>query len=440
MWQVPAAVLDSADHDSVAQCLAQFFVDKSRVRRPGRGDLSSGEPTSFDVLELTDGRIVERQSSPQLLDGRVVGRVWTYRDITEQRRAEEALRDESRVLELVNATGRELATKRDLRSAVQAVTDAGTQMIGAQFGAFFYNMTDEKGRDVSSVHPLGRARRGVRRNSATRARRRCSARPFAASRRFRSDDILHDPRYGHWAPHHGMPKGHLPVRSYLAVPVVSRSGEVIGGLFFGHAEAADLRRASRKDHHRHRRPGCCVHRQRTSVRRRAGIGRGTRDAAGERARGTEPGGTREYAQRRLSRDAVARAAHAAEFDPGMGPDPSPQLRQARGRTQRSRRDRAQCSGADPAHRRPSGHEPDRIRQGAARHPAGAADFFHRSGARDCDACRRCEGHTGRTDARSLCRAGARGSRPASAGDEQPARERYQVHAERAAKSRCCWSG
>ena len=38
------------------------------------------------------------------------------------------------------------------------------------------------------------------------------------------------------APHHGMPEGHLPVRSYLAVPVVSRSGEVIGGLFFGHPE------------------------------------------------------------------------------------------------------------------------------------------------------------------------------------------------------------
>jgi PAS domain S-box-containing protein len=33
-----------------------------------------------------------------------------------------------------------------------------------------------------------------------------------------------------------MPEGHLPVRSYLAVPVTSRSGEVIGGLFFGHAE------------------------------------------------------------------------------------------------------------------------------------------------------------------------------------------------------------
>ena len=49
-------------------------------------------------------------------------------------------------------------------------------------------------------------------------------------------DITQDPRYGTMAPHHGMPKGHLPVRSYLAVPVVSRSGEVIGGLFFGHPE------------------------------------------------------------------------------------------------------------------------------------------------------------------------------------------------------------
>ena len=53
----------------------------------------------------------------------------------------------------------------------------------------------------------------------------------------RSDDILKDPRYGKNAPRKGMPEGHLPVRSYLAVPVISRSGEVLGGLFFGHSEA-----------------------------------------------------------------------------------------------------------------------------------------------------------------------------------------------------------
>ncbi|MGH9613358.1 MAG: ATP-binding protein, partial [Bryobacteraceae bacterium] len=43
-----------------------------------------------------------------------------------------------------------------------------------------------------------------------------------------------DPRYGKNAPYQGMPEGHLPVCSYLAVPVISRSGEVLGGLFFGH--------------------------------------------------------------------------------------------------------------------------------------------------------------------------------------------------------------
>jgi signal transduction histidine kinase/CheY-like chemotaxis protein len=54
----------------------------------------------------------------------------------------------------------------------------------------------------------------------------------------RLDDVTKDPRFGKNPPHHGMPAGHLPVASYLAVPVVSRSGEVIGGLFFGHPEPA----------------------------------------------------------------------------------------------------------------------------------------------------------------------------------------------------------
>jgi signal transduction histidine kinase len=52
----------------------------------------------------------------------------------------------------------------------------------------------------------------------------------------RSDDIRADPRYGKTPPHFGMPEGHLPVRSYLGAPVVSRTGEVIGALFFGHPE------------------------------------------------------------------------------------------------------------------------------------------------------------------------------------------------------------
>jgi two-component sensor histidine kinase len=50
--------------------------------------------------------------------------------------------------------------------------------------------------------------------------------------------VKKDPRYGKNSPYYGMPEGHLPVTSYLAVPVISRSGEVLGGLFFGHSEPA----------------------------------------------------------------------------------------------------------------------------------------------------------------------------------------------------------
>jgi signal transduction histidine kinase/ActR/RegA family two-component response regulator len=57
---------------------------------------------------------------------------------------------------------------------------------------------------------------------------------FGGTAVVRSADITRDSRYGHNSPHHGMPAGHLPVRSYLAVPVKGRSGDVIGGLFFGH--------------------------------------------------------------------------------------------------------------------------------------------------------------------------------------------------------------
>src|SRR5262249_38660862 len=52
----------------------------------------------------------------------------------------------------------------------------------------------------------------------------------------RSSDITQDPRFGKNDPYRGMPIGHLPVRSYLAAPVKSQSGEVLGGLFFGHPD------------------------------------------------------------------------------------------------------------------------------------------------------------------------------------------------------------
>ncbi|MEW5687952.1 MAG: response regulator [Pseudomonadota bacterium] len=143
--------------------------------------------------------------------------------------------EESRVLETLNRTGAALAAELDLERLVQTVTDAGVEITGAQFGAFFYNVIDPAGESymlytISGVPRSEFETFPMPRNTAV------FAPTFEGAGTVRSDDITGDPRYGRNHPRKGMPDGHLPVRSYLAVSVVSRSGEVIGGLFFGHAE------------------------------------------------------------------------------------------------------------------------------------------------------------------------------------------------------------
>jgi signal transduction histidine kinase len=152
-------------------------------------------------------------------------------------RAEEALREETRVLELMKSATETLASTIALEPLMQAITDAATQLVGAEFGAFFYNARDDKG-DVYSLYALSGAARAAFEGLGMPRATAVFAPTFYGSAPFRCDDIRNDPRYGTMAPHCGMPPGHLPVVSYLAAAVVSRSGEVIGGLFFGHSQPA----------------------------------------------------------------------------------------------------------------------------------------------------------------------------------------------------------
>jgi PAS domain S-box-containing protein len=141
----------------------------------------------------------------------------------------------ARKLELVVQTGLLLTKSPDLESIVQAATDAGLQLSGAQFGAFFYNVIKAEGESyllytLSGVPREKFAAFPMPRNTPV------FGPTFEGKGVVRSSDITKDPRYGQNAPYFGMPKGHLPVRSYLAVPVKSLNGEVLGGLFYGHEQ------------------------------------------------------------------------------------------------------------------------------------------------------------------------------------------------------------
>ena len=102
MWQLTRSAMEAQDHRSLLDGIAAWFDHPAQFRSRVEAIYRDSPPTTFDVLTPMDGRVIERQSRPQVVDGRIVGRVWSYRDITEQRKAEEALREEKRVLELLN--------------------------------------------------------------------------------------------------------------------------------------------------------------------------------------------------------------------------------------------------------------------------------------------------------------------------------------------------
>jgi len=173
--------------------------------------------------------------SPIQEDAKILGYVKILRDRTEQRAAEDAARDERRALEILHRAGSALALETDLHRLVQIVTDAGVALTGAEFGAFFYNLINESGESYTLYTLSGAPLEAFSKFPVPR-NTQVFAPTFTGEGIVRSDDITEDPRYGHNLPYKGMPQGHLPVRSYLAVPVTSRSGIVLGGLFFGHAE------------------------------------------------------------------------------------------------------------------------------------------------------------------------------------------------------------
>lgn len=164
------------------------------------------------------------------VEGNIIGASKIARDVTIQKQNEKRLR-------IINEVGKSISSKLDVDIILQTVTDATTRLSEAAFGAFFYNKIDAKG-EAYMLYALSGASReafdkfGMPRNTAV------FNSTFEGTAIVRSDDITKDPRYGKNAPHSGMPAGHLPVVSYLAIPVISQSGIVIGGLFFGHPQPA----------------------------------------------------------------------------------------------------------------------------------------------------------------------------------------------------------
>jgi signal transduction histidine kinase/ActR/RegA family two-component response regulator len=108
-------------------------------------------------------------------------------------------------------------------------------MTKAEFGAFFYNVIDRSGSSYL-LHAVSGLPKDRFAKFPQPGATEIFGPTFRGERVVRLPDLTKDPRYGKNAPDFGMPGGHLPVRSYLAVPVKAANEQVLGGLFFGHSQ------------------------------------------------------------------------------------------------------------------------------------------------------------------------------------------------------------
>lgn len=201
--------------------------------------LATGEPFEMTFpLKGADGRFcsfLTRVEPIKDSNGKVVRWFGTNTDITVQQEAEEREKRARETAELLNRVGPMLAAELDSQKLTQKITDVATAVVRAEFGALFHTSTNTAGESMVLYTLSGVPREAF--SSFPMPRNTHIFGPtFNGEAPVRSDDITKDHRYGKNPPYNGMPEGHLPVRSYLAVPVKSRNGKVIGGLFFGHSK------------------------------------------------------------------------------------------------------------------------------------------------------------------------------------------------------------
>lgn len=223
--------------------------DLERTLRTWRDAVRTGEPYEieyrfFDRATGTYRWHLGRALPVRDAEGRILRWYGTCTDIEELKRSEEEVHRRGETLERQNFILRTLldvsqilSAELDLGKLLQSVTDSATMLAGAEVGAFFFSGVDAHGATQTLWHVTGVPRDTFAQYPIPR-RTDLFTPTFDGTEIVRVDDVREDSRYGKRPPFFGLPPGHPAIVSYLAVPVSSRSGEVMGALFFGHPERA----------------------------------------------------------------------------------------------------------------------------------------------------------------------------------------------------------
>ncbi|TRZ77795.1 MAG: PAS domain S-box protein, partial [Deltaproteobacteria bacterium] len=104
MWKIPEEVISSRDAEKAINHILTQLADPEQFVAKVRKLYEQPEESSFDQIEFSDGRVFERYSQPQKIENNIVGRVWSFRDITQRRQAEQEMATMAKIGRLIGST------------------------------------------------------------------------------------------------------------------------------------------------------------------------------------------------------------------------------------------------------------------------------------------------------------------------------------------------
>ncbi|MBF0592439.1 MAG: GAF domain-containing protein, partial [Nitrospirae bacterium] len=138
MWHIPLSVMATCDDEQLMASVLAQLSEPERFLTEVEALYDKPEKKSLDILIFKDGRAFERYSQPQTIEGNIVGRVWSFRDITRRREIETSLMRELSINKIMAEVSSELIKPLSINTIADMISNCARELTGSKYANASY--------------------------------------------------------------------------------------------------------------------------------------------------------------------------------------------------------------------------------------------------------------------------------------------------------------